>query len=624
MNTHSLPQRVPARLLALLTLLVAGLLLSAASFAQVPVDENGNPLAPIDEAAIAATGSDLQTVPELMTPAELQSLVGPVALYPDDLLAIVLPASTYPLEIVQAARFLEAFEQDKSLQPDDTWDESITALLNYPEVVELMNDDIDWTWRLGEAVVSQQTDVIAAVEAFRDRAYAAGNLKTDERQIVKNNNGVIQIAPANEEIIYVPYYEPERVVVYQPRPAYYYYPRPYPVYYYPYPHGYNFYSNYFWGVTTAYAIGWNTHHLHVFHHSYWGHPYYGRSYYGNWYRRPSITVYNTWYGGHRSEVTRDHYRDGDFWRPRPSGGARPGFHRSRDDVYRDRRRASSSDGYRDRAQISNDRIVNRTAAQGNADSAGRVNNLAGRAATNRNQGSAARLAGESANPARDAPIRFRERSAADTQRMRDNGMAGQAERRAAAAATTVNRPSPATENAVRFRPREGQPAERARQSVSGNERTGGPAVRPRTEQRPAEPRRDPPAPAVRNQRSTEPAPARSSAGNNVLRREAAPRAPAATTRAAPSRAQAVTRTPQATSAPRTAVPRAAAPRASTPRAAASPAVSQPRSAPTRATPSAAPRVSAPRAAAPRATAPKATSRAAPARPAARNDRTRDR
>ncbi|MEX0976450.1 MAG: DUF3300 domain-containing protein [Woeseia sp.] len=582
MNTHSLAQSIPARLVALLTLLVAGLLLSAASMGQVPVDENGNPIAAIEETGVAGTGSDLQPSPEPLSATELEALVGPIALYPDELLAIVLPASTYPLEIVQAARFLEAFEEDKSLQPDDAWDESITALLNYPEVVELMNDDIDWTWQLGEAVVSQQSDVIAAVEAFRDRAYAAGNLKTDDRQVVKNNDGIIEISPANEEIIYVPYYEPERVVVYQPRPAYYYYPRPYPVYYYPYPHGYNFYSNYFWGVTTAYAIGWNTHHLHVFHHSYWGHPYYGRSYYGNWYRRPSITVYNTWYGNRRSEVTRDHYRDGDFWRPRHTGGARPGLQRSRVETYRDRRQTSTSDGYRDRAQIaqSNDRVVNRTAAQGNADSVGRVNNTTGRAATNQRQRSGAGLADNSANPTRDTPIRFRERAAADTQRIRENAAAVQVDRRGANSAT-VNRPSQ-TDEAIRFRQRERQPAatstvERARQGVSGTARTVSPAARPQVEQRQAQPAtRTPPRTAV-------------------------PRS----------------------SVPRSSAPRSSAPRISTPRAAPSPAASQPRSAPARAAPRPAPRVSAPRATA----APKATSRATPARPATRNDspkRNRDR
>src|SRR5690606_7720381 len=266
-------------------------------------------------------------------------------LYPDKLLAIVLPASTYPLEIVQAARFLEQLESDSSLEPDESWDDSVTALLNYPEVVQMMNDDIDWTWRLGEAVVRQQPDVIAAVESFRDKAYAAGNLKTDERQRISNNDGVIEIEPIEEDIIYVPYYEPERVVHYQPRQVYYYYPRPYPVYYYPYPAHHTFHAGYFWGVTTAFRIGWATDHLHVFHHSYWGHPYYGRQYFGHWYRRPSITVYNRFYPNSHRYRSHDHHRDGDYWRPR-DGGSRPGHYRARLERFGERSRARSVEGYR--------------------------------------------------------------------------------------------------------------------------------------------------------------------------------------------------------------------------------------------------------------------------------------
>ncbi len=72
----------------------------------------------------------------------------------------------------------------------------------------MLNDDLDWTFRLGEAVVAQQTDVIQAIEAFRDRAYAAGNLKSDEFQVITNDDGVIEISPAQEDVIYVPYYEP--------------------------------------------------------------------------------------------------------------------------------------------------------------------------------------------------------------------------------------------------------------------------------------------------------------------------------------------------------------------------------------------------------------------------------
>jgi hypothetical protein len=252
---------------------------------------------------------------------EISELIGPIALYPDDLLAIVLPASTYPLQIVEAGRFLEDLEDDPTLQPDEDWDDSIVALLNYPEVVELLNEDLDWTWRLGEAVVGQQSDVIAAIEDFRDRAYAAGNLKSDDYQLVAQEEGTIQISPVQEDVIYVPYYEPEQVVVYQPRPVYYYHPRPYPVYYYPYPSYYSFhnhfYNDFFWGVTTAYAIGWHSYHLNVFHHSYYGHPYYGRSYRDRyWYRRPDIHVYNTTYARNNISVSRNRYRDGDQWAPR--------------------------------------------------------------------------------------------------------------------------------------------------------------------------------------------------------------------------------------------------------------------------------------------------------------------
>jgi len=181
----------------------------------------------------------------------------------------------------------------------------------------MMSDDLDWTWRLGEAVVAQQPAVIAAIERFRDRAYAAGNLNTDDHQTVVQEDGVIQITPVQEDVIYVPYYEPERVVVYQPRPVYYYYPRPYPVYYYPYPSGYAFNYGFFWGVTSAFSIGWHTDSLNIYHHSYHGHPYYGHSYWNDWwYRRPSIHVHNTYYANSHNRVVTNRYRDGDHWRPR--------------------------------------------------------------------------------------------------------------------------------------------------------------------------------------------------------------------------------------------------------------------------------------------------------------------
>jgi hypothetical protein len=298
MNTKTVHRRfyLAWPLLALLALPVAGV-------AQVAVPE-------IEE---------LDEIPTISA-SEIEDLVGPIALYPDDLLAIVLPASTYPLQIVEAGRFIEALEGDPSLEPDEDWDDSVVALLNYPEVVEMMNEDLDWTWRLGEAVVAQQTDVIAGIEAFRDQAYAAGNLESDDYQLVSHEGDTIQITPVQEDVIYVPYYEPEQVIVYQPRPVYYYYPRPYPVYYYPYPSYYSFHDHFhhswFWGVTTAFTIGWHTHHLNVYHHTFYGHPYYGYSYWNNWwYRRPDIHIYNNTYVHNNGNVRYNRYRDGDRWAP---------------------------------------------------------------------------------------------------------------------------------------------------------------------------------------------------------------------------------------------------------------------------------------------------------------------
>jgi hypothetical protein len=338
------------------------------SFAQVSVDENGNPLSAIEESGNSLdTGASALAGNTIMTATELEELVGPVALYPDDLLAIVLPASTYPLEIVQAARFLERLETDSSLVPDDEWDESIVALLNYPEVLRMMDEEIDWTWRLGEAVIGQQSEVIAAVESFRDRAYAAGNLKTDEYQTVSVDEGVIEIEPVDEEIIYVPYYEPEEVVVYQPRRVYYYYPEPYPVYYYPYPAGYRFRSGLFWGVTTAFHIGWSNHYLHVYHPTYWGHPYYGHYYNDHYYRRPSINVYNTWYVNNSYIDSRYRHRDGDYWRPRNRAGSRPDEPRVNNYYYPPNSGSTNQNGRSNRSVSNRDRLQVRDDGRMNLD-----------------------------------------------------------------------------------------------------------------------------------------------------------------------------------------------------------------------------------------------------------------
>ncbi len=195
--------------------------------------------------------------------AELEELVGRIALYPDDLLSIVLPGATFPLQIVEADRWIEQNKGNKEAKPKESWDDSVKALINYPDVVTMMSNDLDWTSALGEAVAADQTAVMDAVQAFRRKAEGAGNLKTDDKQIVEVEEDVVKIVQADPQVIYVPTYEPQVVVVQQPAPVYpTYYPTPYPCYYYPYPPGYSFAAGFFWGATVAYAFNWHGGSIH--------------------------------------------------------------------------------------------------------------------------------------------------------------------------------------------------------------------------------------------------------------------------------------------------------------------------------------------------------------------------
>ena len=288
----------------------------------------GSVFAATDIEDITAEGEITVEPIEPLSAEELSELIAPIALYPDDLLAIVLPAATYPVQIVQAARFLEAREDDPTLEADENWDDSIIALLNYPEIIALLNEDLDWTWQLGEAVLVQEAELIAAVSDFRERARVSGNLESDEHQIVAvDDEGTILIRPADPEVIYVPYYEPERVTVYQRYPVYHYYPRAYPLYYYPYPRDHYFSTGYFWGVSSAFSIGWNTHRLHLHHYGYDSHPYNNYSYYDPfYYRQPHLWLSYNYFGNynhHRNSHHRRHH-PGNQWQPdRGRAGARP-------------------------------------------------------------------------------------------------------------------------------------------------------------------------------------------------------------------------------------------------------------------------------------------------------------
>lgn len=168
-------------------------------------------------------------------PDQLDSLVAPIALYPDDLLAQTLAASTYPLEIIQLKQWMEKNKnlKDKALvdavakQP---WDPAVQSMAAFPEVVKRLGDDVQWTLDLGNAVLAQESDVMDAVQRMRKKAKDKGTLKTTEQQKVETQvietKEVIVIQPANPQVIYVPAYDP--VVIWGP-PIY-----PYPPIYYPY------------------------------------------------------------------------------------------------------------------------------------------------------------------------------------------------------------------------------------------------------------------------------------------------------------------------------------------------------------------------------------------------------
>ena len=163
---------------------------------------------------------------------ELEQLLAPIALYPDDLVAQILMASTYPLEVVEAARWVKANPNLKGNQltsalEKQNWDPSVKSLVNFPSVLTMMNDKLDWTQKLGDAFLAQQKDVMNTVQKLRAKAQASGNLKTTKEQTVVVQDQVIVIQPADPQVIYVPTYNPTVVYGAWPYPAYppYYYYR---------------------------------------------------------------------------------------------------------------------------------------------------------------------------------------------------------------------------------------------------------------------------------------------------------------------------------------------------------------------------------------------------------------
>jgi len=167
---------------------------------------------------------------------ELDQLLAPIALYPDALLAQVLMASTYPLDVVSAERWVKANpgQKDKALQDaldKQPWDPSVKSLAVFPQVLMMMSEELDWTQKLGDAFLAQQKDVLATAQTLRAKAQAQGNLKdTKEQRVVTEqveSTTVIRIEPTSPEVVYVPTYNPTVVYGswwYPAYPPYYYYP----------------------------------------------------------------------------------------------------------------------------------------------------------------------------------------------------------------------------------------------------------------------------------------------------------------------------------------------------------------------------------------------------------------
>lgn len=216
---------------AVLLCLVAGVRVEA----QAPPDEQQPPAKP---AAASATMPAAPSTPETkpLKPEELEQLVAPVALYPDSLLAQVLMASTYPLEVVQAERWVK---QNAALRGNAEainklpWDPAVKSLLDFTQVLTMMSEKLDWTVKLGDAFLADQAAVMAAVQRLRKKAYDEGNLKSGEQQNVSVQpasptqpaSETIIIQSAQPSVVYVPTYNP--TVAYGPWP----YPS-YPPYYY--------------------------------------------------------------------------------------------------------------------------------------------------------------------------------------------------------------------------------------------------------------------------------------------------------------------------------------------------------------------------------------------------------
>jgi hypothetical protein len=260
------------------------------------------------------------------TPEQLQQLVAPIALYPDSLVAQVLAASTFPEQVVEADRWVQAHPDLKGdalgqAVDQQPWDPSVKALTAFPTVLGNMDKNLSWTSSLGDAYYNQQQAVMDAVQVMRERAQQAGTLKSTPQQTVTTQDSAIAIAPANPAVVYVPAYDPWLV-----------YGDPILAWpgWYPYPG--IWYGGPFLSFGIGFGIGW-------FGGFGWGWPHWGF----DWHNRFPIYNHERYYSRSNTFYNRSNFyraggaRGGNFgergFGGRANAGGRPGNIGGRGDVY---------------------------------------------------------------------------------------------------------------------------------------------------------------------------------------------------------------------------------------------------------------------------------------------------
>jgi hypothetical protein len=181
--------------------------------------------------------------------AQLDQLLGPIALYPDPLMAVLLPAATEPSQIVIADRYVQNGGDPNAIDQQG-WDPNVQALAHYPDVLKWMDDNLNWTTQLGEAFQNQQQEVMDSVQRLRTQAYNLGNLASTPQQQVIDDGGNIEIIPSNPNNLYVPDYQPSQVYYQQP------YGAPY----------ITFSAGFIIGSWLCGDFDWHNHHLVVWDH----------------------------------------------------------------------------------------------------------------------------------------------------------------------------------------------------------------------------------------------------------------------------------------------------------------------------------------------------------------------